>query len=257
MMSPSHNGLFHSPSISLLGVKVHSLSMDEALDCLEKMIDSGSAHQVVTVNPEFIMKAQEHSEFRNVLNNASLAIPDGIGVVWASWLLGEKINSRLAGVDFVERIASVAVKRGYRIFLLGAEDGVAEKTAEVLTKRHPGLKIAGTFAGSPHPQDESEINEYIRAVQPHILLVAYGAPNQDLWIARNLVRLKVPVAIGVGGTFDFIAGKALRAPKWIQKSGFEWLHRLIQEPHRWHRMRALPRFAIRVFQYSISSRFST
>ncbi len=234
------------PSVNLLGVRVHSVTMDQTLLILTAMANSGKAHQIVTVNAEFVMKAQSNREFRDVLNHSDLTIPDGMGVVWGARLFGLPIRERITGVDTVEKIASVAEESGFSMFFLGAAPGIAEKTADELRSRHRDLKIAGTFSGSPRPEDEEEIIAMIRAAQPHFLFVAFGCPAQDLWIARNKSRLNVPVSIGVGGTFDFIAGVAVRAPHMMQRLGLEWLHRLFREPHRWRRMLALPRFAAAV-----------
>jgi N-acetylglucosaminyldiphosphoundecaprenol N-acetyl-beta-D-mannosaminyltransferase len=134
----------------------------------------------------------------------------------------------------------------WRLYFLGAAPGVADRVATILQARYPGLVIAGAFPGSPAPAEEDDIVERIRAARSDVLLAAFGAPAQDLWIARNLSRLQVPVAMGVGGSLDFIAGVAKRAPVWIQRIGLEWLYRLIREPWRWRRQLALPRFVWQV-----------
>ncbi|MFQ6058833.1 MAG: WecB/TagA/CpsF family glycosyltransferase [Anaerolineae bacterium] len=231
-------------SAVLLGVRVDDVTCEEALARMEAFIQEGGPHQVVTVNPEFIVAAQEDAEFREILNAASLALPDGIGVVWASRFLSRRrpLRERVAGSDLVPKIAALAAKRGYRLFLLGAAPGVAEEAARRLCRENPGLTVAGTHAGSPSPDEEDEIVALVRAARPHVLFVAYGAPAQDRWIARNLERLGVPVAMGVGGAFDFIAGVAVRAPVWVQRLGLEWLHRLWHEPWRWRRQLALLKF---------------
>lgn len=228
--------------VVILGVPVDNVTEEEALAKIEAFIENGRPHQVVTVNPEFVMAAQSDANFFQVLKEADLSLPDGVGLLWAARFLGIPLNERLAGVDTVRRIASLTAERGYRLFLLGAAEGVAEATAMGLEEENPGLKVVGTYAGSPDRKEEEEIIEMIRAARPHLLLVAYGAPQQDLWIHRHLGRLGVPVAMGVGGAFDFISGKAQRAPGWMQRLGLEWLHRLLHEPWRWRRMLALPKF---------------
>jgi N-acetylglucosaminyldiphosphoundecaprenol N-acetyl-beta-D-mannosaminyltransferase len=210
---------------------------------IERLVCRGEASQVVTINPEFVMQAQQNEPFRRVLDSADLALADGIGLIAASRLLGQPLPERVAGSDLVLRIAQRAAETGWRLYFLGASPGVAEKAAETLQERHPTLTIVGTYAGSPAQQFEEDILERIRRADPDILFVAYGAPAQDMWIARNLETLATPVAIGVGGALDFVAGRAKRAPHWIQRLGLEWLHRLIREPWRWRRMLALPRFA--------------
>ena len=234
------------PWISILGVHVHAVTMGAALRAVEAMTMSNESHQVVTVNPEFIMTAQRHHEFREVLNNAALSFADGIGVVWASRLLGCPIRERVPGVEMFEHLVAMAADRGLRVFLLGAATGIAEQASHVLQQRYSGLLVSGTFAGSPRPEDDTTICEMIERAKPHFLFVAYGAPNQDLWIARNQPRLNIPVAMGVGGTFDFIVGKATRAPRILRVTGLEWLYRLMREPWRWKRQLALPRFAVSV-----------
>lgn len=232
--------------VAILGVRIHAITMTEAVESMERMIESGKPHHIVTVNPEFVMTAQSHIAFRNVLNHASLALPDGIGIVLASRLRGTRLRERVTGIDVVKQFAATAARRGFRMYLLGAAPGIAEIAASNLIAEFPGLQIVGTYAGSPDLDEEDAICARIRAAKPDILLVAYGSPRQDLWISRNLGKLQVPVAIGVGGTFDFLAGIAIRAPRWMQKLGIEWAHRLFREPHRWRRMLALPRYALAV-----------
>jgi len=229
-------------TVDILGIRVDNVNYAEAVARIEGFVRSGAPHQVVTVNPEFIVSAQSDAAFRAVLNTASLAIPDGFGLLWAAILLGAPLKERVAGSDIVPGIAALAAQRGYRLFLLGAAPGVAKEAGQRLRDQNPGLIIAGTYAGSPALEEERTIVSLIQSAAPHILLVAYGAPQQDLWIARNLTRLNVPVAMGVGGTFDFIAGQAVRAPLWMRRAGLEWLHRLWHEPWRWRRMLALPKF---------------
>jgi N-acetylglucosaminyldiphosphoundecaprenol N-acetyl-beta-D-mannosaminyltransferase len=234
------------PYVMILGVRVDRVSVAGALQILAQLAVDGRPHQVVTVNPEFIMTAQRNARFREVINAADLALPDGIGVVWASRHLGRPATERVAGVDMVRALARFAAGHGMRPFLLGAGPGVAEAAAAALQAENPGLQIAGVYAGSPAPEEEAHIVGLIEAARPDFLFVAYGAPQQDVWIARNQGRLGVPIAMGVGGTLDFITGKSRRAPRWMQSLGLEWLHRLIMEPWRWRRMLALPLFAYRV-----------
>lgn len=234
-------------SLFVLGVRVDSVTLGEVLTRIETFIAADRPHQLVTVNPEFVMAAQSDAEFRRIINSSALALPDGMGVWWASRHMGRPLPERIPGVDLVERLAGLSAQRGYRLYFLGAMPGVADKAVEVLRTRYPGLVVAGTYAGSPRLEEEGAIVARVQAASPHILLVAYGAPAQDRWIARNLERLKVPVCIGVGGSFDYIAGVHPRAPGWLRRLGLEWLHRLITQPWRWRRMLVLPRFAWQVF----------
>jgi N-acetylglucosaminyldiphosphoundecaprenol N-acetyl-beta-D-mannosaminyltransferase len=232
--------------VDILGIVVDAVTSEGALAQISCFVKQGGGHQLVTVNPEFVMRARWDEPFRQVLNGADLALADGIGLVWAARLLRRPLPERVAGSDMVPRIARRAAKEGWRLYLLGAAPGVAQQAALALGASCPALQVAGTYAGSPAPDEEEAIVERIRAVSPDVLLVAYGAPAQDMWIARNLTRLGVPVAMGVGGTLDFIAGRARRAPGWVRWLGLEWLHRLVLEPWRWRRMMALPCFAWQV-----------
>ena len=229
--------------LNLLGVGVDNLTEGEALAHLDALIKTGRAHHVVTVNPEFLVLAQDNPWFKAVLDGAHLALADGVGLVWASYLMGCPLRARLPGVDVVRRLARLASQKGYRLFLLGAAQGVAESTAQVLAREYPGLIIAGTWAGSPAAEEEADIVQRIQEAKPQVLFVAYGAPQQDLWIRRNLPHLPGVLAMGVGGSFDYISGMVPRAPAWMRRWGLEWLYRLMKEPWRWRRMLRLPRFA--------------
>ena len=233
-------------SWSLLGVRVDDVTYEEALEQVERCIQSGSLCQIATVNVEFIMEARHNPAFRHALAEARLCVPDSVGVAWALRRSGRRLRERVAGVDLVERIAARAPEEGWRIFFLGAVPGVAERAASVLAERYPGLEIAGCYAGSPQPEDETAIVQRIQTSRPDVLLVAYGAPRQDLWIARNQARIGVAVAMGVGGSFDYIAGVTRRAPAWVRRAGLEWLHRLIRQPWRLRRQMVIPRFVLLV-----------
>jgi N-acetylglucosaminyldiphosphoundecaprenol N-acetyl-beta-D-mannosaminyltransferase len=229
--------------VVILGVAIDDVLMDEAIAAVARFIDEGGPHQIVTVNPEFVMEARRNRAFRRVLAAADLATPDGFGIILAARWRGTPLRGRVTGIDLTERIAAEAARRGWSLFLLGAAPGVAERAAAALQRANPGLRIAGCYAGSPRPADEPPIRERILAARPDVLLVAYGHPAQDLWIARNQPLLRVPVAIGVGGTFDELAGVVPRAPALVQRLGLKWLYRLIVQPWRWRRiMTAAPLF---------------
>jgi N-acetylglucosaminyldiphosphoundecaprenol N-acetyl-beta-D-mannosaminyltransferase len=247
-------------SVYVLGVRVDRLTQQQALDAMEQIIaqrrargdgdESGGGNipcqQAVTVNPEFVMTAQQNHAFRRTINAAALVLADGAGIVWATRYLQRPTPERITGADTLPLLAKRCATAGYRFYLLGASPGVAEQAGKRLQELAPGLEIAGTYAGSPAVVEEEEIIERIRTAQTDVLCVAYGAPAQDLWIGRNLARLPVALAMGVGGAFDFLAGRKQRAPRLMRRTGLEWLYRLYREPWRWRRMLALPRFAIRV-----------
>jgi N-acetylglucosaminyldiphosphoundecaprenol N-acetyl-beta-D-mannosaminyltransferase len=241
------------PTATILNVKVHALTNAQTLALIENFIASGQPHQLVTVNPEFVIEAQHNEAFRQIINNAALALPDGIGLLKAARFLQTTcLPERVPGSDLVVRLAELSHQKGYRIYFLGAWEGVAQKAIEKLKARYPHLQVAGFYAGSPAIKENEAIVQRILPTRPDILLVAYGAPRQDQWIARNLDRLHIPVCIGVGGSFDFIAGVAKRAPLWVQRLHLEWLHRLIMQPSRWRRIwNAVPRFSWLVLQSKI------
>jgi N-acetylglucosaminyldiphosphoundecaprenol N-acetyl-beta-D-mannosaminyltransferase len=240
-------------SVSVLGIRVDRLTQRQALDYIDQLISLRREHseevrcqQVITVNTEFVIEAQRNTAFRACINEAELVVPDGMGIVWATRYLGRPAPERVTGTDTLPELAKLCAARGYRLYLLGAAPGVAESAAERLCALAPDLQIAGTYAGSPDPAEEEPILERIRQAQADVVCVAYGAPAQELWIYRNLSRLPAAVAMGVGGAYDFLAGRKLRAPKAMQRMGLEWLYRLYREPWRIWRMLAIPRFMILV-----------
>ncbi|HEX6289808.1 MAG TPA: WecB/TagA/CpsF family glycosyltransferase [Herpetosiphonaceae bacterium] len=236
-------------SITLLDVRIDDVSMDQAVARIAALARDGKAHHVVTVNPEFVMAAQRHPAFLKTLQQADLAVPDGVGLNFAARWTGQTLRNRVPGIELCERLAALSASSGLRLYLLGAAPGIAEAAAAVLKQRFPGVVIAGCYAGSPQPSDEPEIHARIRAARPDILLVAYGSPAQDLWIARNQPALQIPVALGVGGTLDYISGRVVRAPRWMRRLGLEWLFRLVRQPWRWKRIwTAVVRFPLAVWR---------
>ena len=235
----------------LLGVRVDRISQQQAVEQIDQLVMRHSENpstllcqQVVTVNTEFVMMAQYDTVFRNVINHAALVVADGVGIVWGTRYIGKPTPERVTGTDTLVELAKHCASKGYRLYLLGAAPGIAKEAATRLQVLAPGLQIAGTYAGSPSPLEEDAIIERVRAAQVDILCVAYGAPAQELWIARNLSRLPVAVAMGVGGAYDFLSGRQPRAPHVMQYLGLEWLYRLYREPWRWRRMLAIPRFLL-------------
>jgi N-acetylglucosaminyldiphosphoundecaprenol N-acetyl-beta-D-mannosaminyltransferase len=218
--------------MEILGVKIDNLTKEEALEKIEEFLEDNQQHYLVTPNPEFLVRAQEDEEFRRILNQADLAMPDGIGLIFASRLLGQPLKERVIGVDLMEKICQRAAQKKWSVFLLGGQEGVAEKAAENLRKRYQGLKIE---FGNSSPSFEQ---------QPIILFVALGAPKQEKWIVQNLEKIpSVKLAIGVGGAFDFISGRVRRAPKLFRLLGLEWFWRLLRQPWRVSRIfNALVRF---------------
>jgi N-acetylglucosaminyldiphosphoundecaprenol N-acetyl-beta-D-mannosaminyltransferase len=229
-------------SVQILGVRVDNVTMETTLTQIQAFLYEGGLHQVVTVNPEFVVLAQTDPEFRRIVNAAALNVPDGVGLLWAARQLGQPLRERVTGQEVVDRISALAAECGWRVFMLGAREGVAEKASAELSRRHPHLLIVGCYAGSPSCAQQAEIIERINASKADILFVAYGPPKQELWIARNALHLRVSLAMGVGGTFDTLAGIVPRAPLWVRRAGFEWMYRLVREPRRLRRQLAIPYF---------------
>jgi exopolysaccharide biosynthesis WecB/TagA/CpsF family protein len=235
-------------AVNILGVPVHKLTYDLLLDQVDEWIQAPSERlrHLCTVNPEFVMIAQNDPNFYNILNRADLCLADGVGIVLAARFLGDELPTRVTGSDGVPLMAERAAQHGWKIFMLGAWEGVAARAADELRLRYPGVQIVGIISGSPRPDEEDKLVEAVNDSEADILWVAYGAPTQDKWIARNAHRLNVAVAMGVGGTFDYLAGEVPIAPNWMRRAGLEWLYRLIRQPWRLRRQLRLPLFVWRV-----------
>jgi N-acetylglucosaminyldiphosphoundecaprenol N-acetyl-beta-D-mannosaminyltransferase len=243
-------------AVNVLGLRVDDVTYAEALFLLARAIRDRVPHLVTTPNPEFVMQARRDPEFRAVLDRAAINIPDGIGLVLAARLAGDRLREHVQGTDLVLRLAADSAKRGDRWFLLGGRGGVAERTAGVLQHDFPGLQIAGAMSGSPLVADDAAVQTAILAAgRVDVLLVAYGAPKQEYWLDRNLVALGIPVGIGVGGVFNYLSGAVPRAPRWVRRLHFEWLYRLITQPWRWRRQLALPAFAALAVGHAARLRF--
>jgi N-acetylglucosaminyldiphosphoundecaprenol N-acetyl-beta-D-mannosaminyltransferase len=245
--APTIDELLPNRRRSLLGVRVDDVSWREALDAIDTMIASFSAmgrrHMVITPNPEIVIQAREDEALCALIGAADLVLCDGVGLRWAGARLGQPLRAVIPGSELTRRLAARHGEIGGRWFLLGAREGVAERAAVVLAEANAGLVIVGTHAGEPGPGSDEEARALINAAGPiDVLLVAYGTPAQEMWIARNLPYLDVAVAIGVGGTFDFLAGEAPWPPKWAERLGLIWLWRLVREPSRWRRQVRLLRF---------------
>lgn len=240
-----------SSRFRLLGIPIDAYAYNEWLDQIGEWIegDEKHLHHVCTLNPEFVVIAQRDPVFFTVLNEADACVADGTGIVLAARLLAKQLPSRITGSDGIFHIARRAATEGWGIFLLGADEGIAEKTAEILQNQFDGLKIVGTYAGSPADSEADTMINMINASGADILLVAYGAPQQDLWIYQHRERLNVQMAMGVGGAFDYVVGLVPRAPKWMRQLGLEWLYRLVKQPWRWRRMLRLPIFVWLVLRF--------
>lgn len=231
---------------TVLGVSIDAITMSEAVAKLEQFIAEKTPHLVATANAEMVMMAQEDKELAAILANCDLVVPDGAGVVWAARHQGYTILERVAGYDLAQNLLSQAAKKGYRVFMFGSQPDIIEKAKTAALERYPGLCVVGTRHGYFTAQDEPEIIEAITAAKPDILLAALGVPRQEKWLSKHLANLNIAVCMGVGGSFDVMAGAVKRAPLWMQRTSLEWLFRLLCQPQRAIRMLALPRFALKV-----------
>jgi len=238
--------------LNILNVNIDNLSLSEILDKIRGFLNSSGQHYLVTTNPEFIMAAQHDDEFKSILNKADLSIADGVGIKFAAKRFGQKLQQRVAGVDLMWEISKIASEKGKSVFLLGAKKkGVAEQTAWRLIEKYPKLQIVGADGGFRRwlhrSLPDEKIVEVINRRQPDILFVALGQVKQEKWIYHHLPKLpSVKLAMGVGGSFDYISGHIKRAPQWIRSFGLEWFYRLLRQPWR------LPRIITAVIKFSLA-----
>jgi N-acetylglucosaminyldiphosphoundecaprenol N-acetyl-beta-D-mannosaminyltransferase len=219
--------------VKIMEIPFDRITQEDALALLlKKLLDPLTKRFfVATPNPEMLLEAQKNPPFKKILQHTDLNIPDGTGVIWASRLNGTPLPERVTGTDLMENLCAKILPET-KVFLLGGGRNVAEKVKTTLESRRK-ISITGTHSGSASPADDGNIRKLIDAAAPDLLFVAFGAPKQELWLARNLPHLhSVKVAMGVGGAFDFIAGEKKRAPLWMRKTGLEWLFRLIRQPSR-------------------------
>lgn len=230
----------------ILGVKVASLTMSEAVNKAESFMDSKTPHLIATANAEMIMRATQDTELKEILNTADLVVPDGAGTVWASNYLGVEMPERVAGFDLVQALLANAPAKKRRVFFFGSAPGVAEKAKLKAQKDYPGIEVVGVRDGFFTAEDEPEIIEQIKQAKPDLLLAALGVPKQEKWLNAHMNELGCGLCIGVGGTFDVMAGVMKRAPLWMQKAKLEWLFRGMLQPKRIGRLMALPKFVMAV-----------
>ena len=232
---------------TILGVPVVPYTMDEAVAKLTQDTLEQKRNFVVTANAEIIMMAQDDSEYKQLLTeSADLVLPDGAGTVWAGNYLGYTIPERVAGYDLYLRLLEEAAKNGIPVYFFGGKPGIAEEAAEEGKRRWPGLKVADCRNGYFSAEEEPEILDGINRSGAAILFAALGAPKQEKWLAKYREQLKPCLLMGIGGSFDVLAGKMQRAPKWMQDAKLEWLFRLMKQPSRFGRMLALPKFVFAV-----------
>lgn len=234
--------------IRVLGIPVDCVNMQSAVDAVDGMTSGDTAQMVLAVNPEKIIKAQQHADLRSALEGAGLLIPDGIGVVLAARLLGLGRMSQVPGSELMPALCDLAMRKGYGVFLYGASAEVNAKAAETLVQRYPGIRIAGREHGFVAAESMQSLIEKINNSGAQLLFVALGSPHQELWMNKYRGQLRVKVCQGVGGTFDVIAGRVQRAPYLFRKMHLEWGYRLMTQPKRLLRQTALPKFVFQVLR---------
>jgi len=232
--------------VKILGVGVDSVTMQEALDRVDTFFEERKPVIIATANAEMLMRATHDEELKNILNAAELVVPDGAGTVWAAHHLGYEMPERVAGYDLAQELMKRAPSKNRKIYFFGSAPGVAEKAKLKAEELYPNIQIVGTRNGFFTENDEPQIIADIKSAQPDLLLAALGVPKQEKWLAKYKDELNVPVSIGVGGTFDVMAGVMKRAPKWMQKAKLEWLFRAMLQPKRAGRLIALPKFVLKV-----------
>lgn len=232
--------------IELLGAGIDPLTLREAVDRVAALVARGGTHQVVTLNPEYLYRAQKEPDLLDIVREASLVTADGVGILWAASVHGYSLPERVTGIDLLVALCARAAAEGWRVFFLGGRPGVAAAAANRLREQYPGLMVVGVHHGYFAEDEEATVLGKIKATAPQLLFVGLGAPKQERWIYKHRGELQNVVAMGVGGSFDVLSGRAKRAPEWMRRRGLEWLGRLLYEPRRWRRMLILPRFALLV-----------
>ncbi|WP_270565922.1 WecB/TagA/CpsF family glycosyltransferase [Clostridium beijerinckii] len=222
--------------ITFLNTEIDNLTMSEAIGEIDKLVINRKPSYVVTPNVDHIVKLEKDEEFKEVYKNADLILTDGMPLIWISKMKSTPIKEKVSGSDLFPKVCELAAKKGHKIFLLGAAEGVAAKAAENLKKKYTGLNIVGTYSpsyGFEKKEDEIEkIIKIINEVKPDILAVGLGAPKQEKFLYKYREKLKVPVSLAIGASIDFEAGNIERAPVFMQKCGLEWFYRLCKEPKR-------------------------
>lgn len=242
--------------VNLLGISIDALNLDQTVKEIARFIQTGQQRRVLTINPEFIYHAKFDAALCDLANRADLATPDGVGIVWACRVAGSPVPERVTGIDLMLRLVERAAGERWRIFLLGAAPGIAAAAAARLGQDYPGLQITGCHHGYFTANEAEEVAAKVRQARPDLLFVALGAPKQEWWIDQYLEKTGAAVAIGVGGSFNVIAGRVRRAPLWVRRLHLEWLFRLLKEPSRWRRQVVLPLFAWMVIrEYKLKRKY--
>jgi N-acetylglucosaminyldiphosphoundecaprenol N-acetyl-beta-D-mannosaminyltransferase len=228
--------------VEILGCKLDPIDADAATEAIFGFVREKAGAQVVTLGTEMVVYAQKDERFRSAINACALSLCDTVGLLAVARKRGASLNERVTGVEMIEHLCARAAREGVAVFLFGAAEGVAAEAGVALAAHYPGLRVAGTRSGFFAPDESAGIAEAVRASGAQLLFAGLGSPRQEFWLAENLKATGVGAGIGVGGSFDVIAGRVERAPERWRRLNLEWLYRLVKEPHRWRRQLALPHF---------------
>jgi N-acetylglucosaminyldiphosphoundecaprenol N-acetyl-beta-D-mannosaminyltransferase len=241
-------------TVDIVGIKVDKVNFIEAQDRVKEFLESNSLNMIFTPNSEILLDAVKDIELGNILNDAQLVIPDGIGVVIASKFYGTPLTERVTGVDLIDKILEQGAEKGSKVFLLGANQESVELAAEKVKEKYKGINVVGIRNGYFSEDEEEQIVEQISNSQADIVLVGLGAPKQEKFIYKYKDKLNIKIAIGCGGGIDILSGTVKRAPEFYQKAGLEWFYRLMKQPSRFMRMTKLPKFILLALYDAVSSR---
>lgn len=239
-MKPHADGNARGGRVRVGQISIDALRFDEAVDAIDALVARGQGGMVFTPNVDHVVMAEENTRFRSAYEAADLSLVDGVPVIWASRLLGQPLPEKVSGADLLRPLAARAALRQWRVYFLGARDGVGTRARDILERDYPGLRVVGTTAPDidldVSVDDQGDVLSAIRAARPHLLFLALGAPKQEVWAHRIRDLVRPAVILGVGAALDFVAGVVKRAPPWVSATGFEWMYRLAHEPHRlWRR----------------------
>jgi N-acetylglucosaminyldiphosphoundecaprenol N-acetyl-beta-D-mannosaminyltransferase len=236
------------PTVTVYGIPVSKMNMQETVEYLSNAVADRRPHQVITANPIMVMAALQRPDYMEMMSKADLVVPDGAGLVWAARYIGHPVAERVTGYDLLHKLMKAGNERRWRIYLLGTTRETIRLAAENLQKKYPNIVIAGFRDGFFSSEEDRDVIAEIRKTEPDLLFVGRSVDTQEPWIARHRSELNIPVMMGIGGSFDVLAGKLKRAPLVFQKMRLEWFYRLLQEPWRYKRMLALPKFAFKVIR---------
>ena len=234
-------------TVDIVGVKIDNVTIIDAVIKAEDFLDGESTNLIFTPNSEILLDAVKEPSFAKILNSGDLVVPDGIGVVIASKFYNAPIKERVAGYDLMCKLIEIAYHKKKSIYLLGGKEGVAEEAAEKIREEYYGINIVGMHNGYFDESEETLIINEIKDLKPDIVFVALGAPKQEIWINEHKHSIPAKIIMGVGGSFDVVAGRVKRAPEFYQKAGLEWFYRLVKEPKRIFRVLKLPKFILLAF----------